>query len=743
MKNLYFISILCFLLANSALSQGSKDLPEQQANLVKEYLKTVDRYKTENNKNQQAQYLNKIAYIYWEYQKSDEAVNYFSQSLEVNKTIGNQNAVCTIYGYIGNIYDDANKHDKAIENFSKSLDVAKKLNNRPQMASILLNLANAQAHGNKLEEANKNLLKVVEIAQESKNIKLLKSAYSSLAENYKKMGNNPKAMEYINLFLTFDKMIKEQEVNEVKLKSQVEVAKAESEKRAKELELNVQSYTLKSTTDSLKQIERISSEKQMQIELLNNQQKVQDLTIKEQDERHKFDLLLRYSLLSFILIIAGFSVVLIRQMNQKRKAHQMLVEMNKEVLDSNAQIEIQSIQLDMQNKELEKLSLAVSKIDNSVVISTADGTLDWANYAFTNLYGYTWAEFKEMCNSNFYESSSNKQIRTIAQESIDSKKSATYITKTFNKEGKELWIQTTLTPIFDNSDVLSKLIAVDSDITQIKVAEISIHDSITYASRIQNALIPSQENLQKILPESFVFFKPRDIVSGDFYWLKKIDNKVFLSVADCTGHGVPGAFMSLLGMSFLDQIIEGSNIFEPAKILNLLREKIISSLHQHKNGNGDSHKDGMDIALCQYDIGSKILSFAGAYNSLYIVRNREVIQVKADKMPVGVYVVEKNFTNKIVEVKHDDVFYIASDGYVDQFGGTRNEKFKSSRFHKLLVEIAEEPMNRQRNIFDKTHENWKGKYHQMDDITVIGFKLDNIAEQKDVVELTSALSYAI
>ena len=249
-----------------------------------------------------------------------------------------------------------------------------------------------------------------------------------------------------------------------------------------------------------------------------------------------------------------------------------------------------------------------------------------------------------------------------------------------------------------------------------------ITDSIQYASRIQKVMLPQQELMDGLMPNNMVFFKPRDIVSGDFYWCKQIKNFVIFAAADCTGHGVPGAFMSMLGISFLNEIVSKSRFDKPNEILNTLRKRIKKSLNQ--TGESFESADGMDMALCVLDTEYNIMQFAGAYNSLYLIRDGELQVYKADRQPVAIYMREKDFTNYEFEVKKDDCIYLFSDGYKDQFGGDRGHKYKSKRFNELLLSIHKKPMKEQRAILDKTITDWMGSNHeQLDDILVLGVKI--------------------
>jgi serine phosphatase RsbU (regulator of sigma subunit) len=254
-----------------------------------------------------------------------------------------------------------------------------------------------------------------------------------------------------------------------------------------------------------------------------------------------------------------------------------------------------------------------------------------------------------------------------------------------------------------------------------------IISSINYAQRIQSAILPPEIYITELLNENFIFYKPKEIVSGDFYWIKQVKHYIILVSADCTGHGVPGAFMSMLGISCLNEIVQNREVTQANQILNELRTEIKHSLRQ--TGKKEESRDGIDMALCVIDRKKNILQYSGAHNPLYIItnNNEEAVlkEIKADPMPVGVHFFsDKSFTNHEIQLNIGDAFYIFSDGFVDQNGGNNNHRFSSEKFKKLLLDIHDHPMYEQKEILEQTLKDWMGEHSQRDDILVIGVRCE-------------------
>jgi sigma-B regulation protein RsbU (phosphoserine phosphatase) len=323
-------------------------------------------------------------------------------------------------------------------------------------------------------------------------------------------------------------------------------------------------------------------------------------------------------------------------------------------------------------------------------------------------------------------------IEAIIQ-SINTGRVYRYITKPWNKEELKINIDKALETYHlreQNRKLIEELKDANQTLEQkvidrtqkIESQNKEITSSILYARRIQHALLPTSMELKKLLPSNFILSKPRDIVSGDYYWVAAKDDKIIIAVSDCTGHGVPGAFMSILGVSFLNEILNKAVTVRANEILNQLTGQVIKSLHQ--TGKFDEARDGMEMAMCILDYTKQKLQFSGAFRPLYLVRDNELTEYKGDYMPVGIYEKEdQSFTNTEIFFKKGDIIYLFTDGYIDQFGGNERKKFMVENFKKLLINIHNKPLQEQKIALEKNYEEWRGENDQVDDILILGIKL--------------------
>ncbi len=438
------------------------------------------------------------------------------------------------------------------------------------------------------------------------------------------------------------------------------------------------------------------------------------------------------------------------QKEELRSQHEELL-MQKETLQTQREeLRAQKELLEIKNVELGKLSLVASKTDNLIYIFTPEGVLDWFNSSFGISLGMTLDEYRRGEPKNIVEVSTNKNVRHVLNTCLREKAVVSYESKHLKENGDSVWYHTTLTPILDEQENIKHLIAIDTDITRLKLYEeelndqkqsaeiqknlaihrkeelesrqVEITDSIRYAKRIQTAIMPRAKQIQRDFADSFVLFLPKDIVSGDFYWYHRIGDKYFIAAVDCTGHGVPGAFMSIIGNYLLNSIIINNGVTDPAEILKQLNRKIKIAL---KSDNRGQTSDGMDIALAVVDKKNNVLEFASALRPMFLFSDGQFAEIKGDKIPItssisGTSI--NNFTTHTFDYNPGDFFYIFSDGIIDQFGGSKGKKFLTKRFKQLLFEINPLSMREQKEIIKKTMDEWKGDYEQVDDVLVMGVR---------------------
>ena len=390
------------------------------------------------------------------------------------------------------------------------------------------------------------------------------------------------------------------------------------------------------------------------------------------------------------------------------------------------------------NSELSKLSVAVKNIDNAVSMFDADGYLEWINLGYTKVYGYTTEEVSHRTltiETVFKDPQVIENYRKVYSKA----KSMSFSHSHINADGKILWLQTTLTPILnDDGKTVKQIVAVESDISDQKKAESEIRKqrneidiknkdltkSIEYASTIQKALMPDQTDLEQFFQHSFMLNLPKDIVSGDFFWITRKFGRKYFALCDCAGHGVPGAFVSLMGKMFLDEILHSVKLEDtPAVIIRKLNDKMHESVSNLSDKVGGI--DGMDLCFCIVNSRNTMLQYAGAYRPLYMVRNGELTKYLPDRCSLGNIPLDSDykFTNHDIALKNNDLLILTSDGYADQFGHVNGKKLGRNNFADLLVEASQFETEQMADFFLTKHREWKGNLEQIDDILLTGIKI--------------------
>lgn len=456
------------------------------------------------------------------------------------------------------------------------------------------------------------------------------------------------------------------------------------------------------------------------------------------------------------IVIVLIVIITISNISRKKKNRQLEAK-NDEVDRQKELIQAQSEQLLQINKELEKLSIVASQTDNGVVIMDNLGNIEWVNRGFTNMYGYTVKDLKSQaqdCLTGFY--SKNNDIQSIKDDCLLNSQPRIFECEVHTKQGKSVWIQSTLTPILDENNQIGRLVTIDTDITQIKEQELAImrqgetlasqrdelaqqnefikeqnahiSTSLTYAKTIQETVMPLEVNITKYF-KYFGIFIPLQIVSGDFYWFTRVpdDERIaFTAAVDCTGHGVPGAFMCMITTRILSEIIVEHHVYDTKEILNQLNSGLTAALKQDETDNNDS----LEICLCRFnhiDDENYELTFSGAKRPLYIYHDetKQLDILKGDRKTIGGLMSKRNateFTSEVMVLRKSDKVYMTSDGFVNQFD-INNKKYGSERFVNLLKSIASMDLPDQKIVLEQEYNKHKGDAEQNDDVTVFAVQL--------------------
>jgi PAS domain S-box-containing protein len=628
-----------------------------------------------------------------------KSLEYYRKALAIKLELKDTAGISAGLNNLGTIYDEKlGDYSKAYDYYIQSYHLDLKRKDYLGIATSLLNIGDVRRKQKLYNEAIDSCLKSVEICFAKRFDYILELNFESLYQSYEAKHDFEKAYYYYKKYS----------------QSKLNRFDQNLRKQVKELETKYKSV-----------------EQQKTIELVQKQKALQKIVI--------------YFLILAFLIIVYFLWLLNRKSSNIRIVNEALSARNNEIETQKEALKGQTLELERTNKELVTLSIAAEKTDNSIIVANANGDIIWVNHGFERMLGIDFEEFSNRYSSNFYSASLHPNIREAVDDAVLTKQSITYSSYTVTRTGREIWIHTTLTPVLDAEGKLEMIIAIDADVTRIKeterelaIKQVELTDSITYAKHIQIAMLPPDQLLNEAFKDSFILYRPKDIVSGDFYWLQIKHDITFLAIADCTGHGIPGAFMSILCISLLNEIVNGipdySHTPNAAEILNLLRENLKTALRQKREDN--IMFDGMDIGLCVIDKNKKMMAYSGAYHHLYQLTQSpdsvdELREYEGDKMPIGVYPNDHlPFTNHQIPIEKSDSFYLFTDGYIHQWGGADGKKFSRKKFRELLIGIARESMFGKKIRLEQNLEDWMQKYveqgnrdFQVDDILVVGFSL--------------------
>ncbi len=702
--------------------------------------------------------------------ETDQKISGYLREAREKMSKGEDQAVASIYNDVGNLYHDNNQIGKALEFYEKSLEIKKESDDLEGIPLVLNDMAVALYDTGKYETAIEKYKEAFSLTQQAGNKKISAIILNNIAQVYENTFQYENALNYYRQSVEI--------TNELDNKNEAAVL---YEKIADvHLERNEYDKAIENLQQTLKIDEELKDEGKVgatlnnmgiayqslgrKEEALNYYQKSLDITEKQGDRLQ----------VSIALNNIGNVNFDWQKFNKAIEYYEKSIEI-KEDIDYKTGLALSLHNIGNAYKALSNYQLALSfyKRSNDLASEINYQEVMARNYqALSEIYSITRDyknafEFQKLFTDSKHtirdertqipEGLRREQVtadklmiaslrRQIQRQKLLAELEANQRLKEIEIKNLELENQQTRlkrmqTIIFSSAFIILIvavfLFVVYKQYLQKKKANVElteknmlisfqkqqITDSIRYASKIQKAVLPPKEFVTKIVPQHFILNKPRDIVSGDYYWTTQRGDESIIAVADCTGHGVPGAFMSMLGIAFLNEIVNKSSKTSSHEILDQLRAHVMKSLHQ--TGKENESKDGMDIALCIINMQKKELQFSGAHNPLYLIRNNELTEIKADKMPIGISLrYNQPFKCHQLSLQKDDLLYIFSDGYYDQFGGPNKKKFSMRRFRELLLEIHQESMEQQQHLLDQHFLEWKGGYDQLDDILVMGIRVN-------------------
>jgi tetratricopeptide (TPR) repeat protein len=629
------------------------------------------------------------------------AIRLYLVSLKRYHKAGNLLGKGTIYNNLGNIYKEQGDLVKAVEYYTLSLRIAEKLDDKSGMASSLNNIGILYAEQDKYYIAIRYYKKSIKIRRAIKDRKGLSAPLNNIGNVLESQKDYFGAIKYYSKSLEIDK-----EVNNMVgvVTSMGNIAGI---------------YTALIVTDTTENTKKLDlyyhKSYALSEEILTNARELGDNTI----------MLTAYLNMSILLELKGKNE---KAMYYGNKAYHLAEEIGSVgYIRDAADVLYQALKKKGAYKEaLEMFEVAAKMKDSVLSIENTDEIIHQE-------YKYEYDRQAE-----------KDSILNLHQTKLTAVKFKQERTQRFALFGGlvlvlifSIFIYKRYKVTFNQKEIISlKEQETNKQKILLELKNKEIMDSITYAKRIQSAILPPAKIVKEYLKDSFILYKPRDIVAGDFYWMEQIQDGLIFAAADCTGHGVPGAMVSVVCNNALNRTVREYGLTQPGKILDKARELIISEFDQ----SDDDMKDGMDISLCTLEFEPDIMSigsstdwssvnlkWAGANNPLWILRDNEILEYKGNKQPIGYYVDPKPFTTHVIELRPNDIIYVFTDGYQDQFGGdlkyVDGKKYKVSRMKELFLRIAQEPMAIQKELIDKAFEEWKRDLEQVDDVCVIGVKI--------------------
>ncbi|MFO7863084.1 MAG: tetratricopeptide repeat protein [Salinivirgaceae bacterium] len=646
---------------------------------IAHYKKALQFYITLNEKDKVAYTYLLLGGTYWQAKKYQEALQEYLISMRLYESLGRKQQVASAQKNIGLIYRDIGNIDKAVEYHMRSLDTYREIGNKPLIGVAVSILAGDYWSAGNYNQALSTYLKALDIRKELGNKSHIAGGYNNVALAYKSLEMQDSSMINYRRALTLYREIDDRRNEAAILNNIGNLHKRDS----------VNDSAVHYLQKALELRKRIEHRQGIGYSSLNLGQ----VYWTEKQGRKSEKILLEARTIARELsddYLLKESCLLLSDIYQKTGRYQKSLTFYQEFHAAEKRLQVdESIRrvADMQIRfEAEKRMRIVEKKD---------------------------AELKQQAMRIYYLLAGLALLLVLVVVVIIAllqKRKSNRLLAMRNMEIQE-----------QKAEIEAQRDLAEDQRDTIAAQNDKINDSILYASRIQNALLPPDDQMEGLLKQHFIFFKPKDVVSGDFYYFQNYKQYTVIAAADCTGHGVPGAFMSMLGISLLNEIMASEQIDNAADVLQILRDKVMKNLHQTSVRDGNS--DGMDISLIMLNRETQELHFAGANNPLVVVRNNELMAYDGDRMPIGVHIHSDHFKNNEIKVQRGDKLYMYSDGFVDQFGGKTGRKLMSKNFKKLLLETSKFDMPEQKSRLNTFFEKWKGNNRQIDDIVIIGLEI--------------------
>ncbi|MDQ3192036.1 MAG: tetratricopeptide repeat protein [Bacteroidota bacterium] len=695
--------------------------------------------------------LNSIGTTYYYQGGLDEALEYYLKSLEIREENGDKKGTASSYNNISLIHKNQGRYEQALEYLLKSIKIKESINDKDGMAASYNNISIIYKKQGLLEQAIEYTMKSLKLNEETDNQKGLASSYNNIGLIFHEQNDIEQALEYLIKCLQLYEKINDQKnisktLNNIGLihidKKQYELA---MEFYKKGLKIEEKAGNIRDAASFYTNIANCYMRFFTNYATINFENpEYKSLSKSNLLDSAKFYHGKAYDIhnsigdrISLIYNITGFGSIFFQQ-KEPLKALNKFYEALAISEELNSKIELKNSYGHIVDalKELGRYKEALEFFEKHKALS--DTLVNTETQKSINRHEARYEYDKKQLADSLRHNEQARINENLHQEEIKKKEVLIY-----SGAVGFIFMLVLALVLFKSFRAKQKSnFLITNQKEEIELRHREITDSINYAKRIQEALLKETDHVSENLPSHFILYKPKDIISGDFYWSLEQHGCVYIAVADCTGHGVPGAMMSMLGIAFLNEITNGEKFLTPSEILEKLREKIIKELNQ--TGQEGENKDGMDISMACLNLSTKQLNWAGANNPIWIisseseegqdqkeinsnsaspVSNLILKEIKPNKQPIGYHPNQTPFINNVLQLKKDSIFYLITDGYHDQFGGAKGKKFKPAQLKELILNIHSKPMEEQKQILNSKFHQWKGELEQVDDVCIIGMKV--------------------